>query len=208
MPAPALPLAFALGLALPMLTLAACSDGPASAPQTAPQSRADVDRWAASGEALGPIAAGTHFDRATLAALLPDYTVSLGRIERAGNTEPVIEARRDGRQVDLAFFGGESGERIGSIHIREPGLLAGSASLGDRVGDTPLIAANCFAGQDALTGDVVCTDPQAGSLAYWISGDFQPGEMPVASALANGEIYEIVWMPRQQLPLPPPGAAS
>ncbi|MHA6287082.1 DUF1131 family protein [Maricaulis sp. CAU 1757] len=155
--------------------------------------------WQASGEALGPIQADTPFDRATLAQLLPEYTVSLGVMEIEGMRTPVIEAREINGFATLAFFDDGAGEEIGSVRIRSRGVVANAARLGDTLAEADLPLDNCFAGLEAISGQIVCPDPEEPSLIYWVNGDFDglPTDMPDAETLGTGEIHEIVWIPER-----------
>ena len=188
----------ATGAALAALALTACS-GDAPEEETAADlviETAEDGTWTATANRLGPVGADTPFNLQALQSVLPEFSLVEAEAFAEGMSYSVYEARRDAEgPAELVFDGQE--DMLLAVRIRSAGLIRAAADIGQRAGAAGFTFEDCFPGVEERSGDVVCPDPRANGLNYWIAvGHAGPdGELPPAEAIASGEVYEINWQP-------------
>ncbi|MFN0163995.1 MAG: DUF1131 family protein [Burkholderiales bacterium] len=148
---------------------------------------------------VGPIGAATRFNQKAIQQLLPGYTVTMGKRSTEGESYRVILVARQGKT--LATINPAEGEKgIFSIRVRDktvvnrlgPAIGASYTSIFGTTGN-----AGCSAGQEELSGKVICPHPKSRRVAYLLSGKYNgpDGRVPPMTSLKNFVVEEIVWRP-------------
>lgn len=154
--------------------------------------------WHASSTALGPITTETVFSITSISGHLPGYEVTLDEWSAEGETYPVILARAASGDVDsLVFLPSMEGNSVASVLIRQNGLVDNVVNISAHGSDLGIDLADCLAGMEERSGQVVCSDPAQPSVRYWLTIDFAgpDGMLPPQDVIAAGTITEISWQP-------------
>ena len=149
-------------------------------------------------DGLGGITAATPFDSVYLKASFPDFRWEPEDRQLESGFEQVLHASKHGqRWFSLVSDGGG---RIASIRVGSPSVRNW---LGPRVGDPfGTLQRNhqlgdCSAGQEALSGKVVCSAMEADQISYVFAGswDGPDGELPPSEVLDDWVVSGISWRP-------------
>lgn len=177
------------------ILLAGCSPQvgePAPPPQT------DAAAWTVTETAIGPFNAGTEFDSASVAALVPEYSIETGTRSREGEDYPTLLLFREGgSSPSVELVDGNPSGTISEVIIYEAGRVADPrADIGTRFAESGFTPDDCWPGMEAWSGLVVCYAPDQPQFGYW----FNPapyagpdGELPPVEILEDARVTMLRW---------------
>jgi hypothetical protein len=152
-----------------------------------------------SPDGVGSIRANTPFNQKKIAALLNEFKVVLAKGMTEGEGYPILKVFD--QKGELAVINpSEDRKKIFSIVVASTRV---KNVLGPKIGDSydkiygTSVHKSCSAGDEEMSGRVICQDPKSGRIQYVFEGDYDgpDGEVPAFKILKNWKIAQIVWKP-------------
>lgn len=175
--------------------LAACNgEAPPAASSVIPVA------YTITASAAGPIGPDTPYSTAAFRSLFPNERIDVISTADEDGVVDALTVFADGLQV-MMVIPEPGGKTIKAVHGSG---LAVAGPQGERLGMTFREAGmrreNCQVGSGAWAGMAVCTEPGAPNVhLIFDNGGWNgsPSELAPASALAEGKLQRIVWIPRR-----------
>jgi hypothetical protein len=152
-----------------------------------------------SDKGLGSISATTAFNLSEVEKLVPGFVVKSKKSMTETEEFPILVVM-DHDSLLATINPTEDRKKIFNIRITGNKV---SNALGPKIGTRyasiygASVNPSCSAGQEEMSGAVICPDPKSKHVSYVFKGHYDgpDGEVPAVAALKNFVVSEIVWQP-------------